>query len=61
MNTFVLILTFYASTLSTGSNVAITTVPGFTTMRDCHDAGQHAKTTLETPFKSIGFACVQTK
>ena len=56
---YVLILTFYASTLASGDAVSMTTVPNFLNEKECVTAGQKASSQFGTLKKSVSFVCVK--
>ncbi len=56
---WVLIIALYASTLSKGDSVALTSVPGFDSELACIIAGDKA-TSFNTLMKNCKFVCVKT-
>lgn len=56
---WVLILFIYASAMSHGDSVSLTTIPGFTTQESCQQAGSDANNLTSYTFKSERYICVQ--
>lgn len=55
---WILILVFYASTLSNGDSVSIVT-QNFSTQKSCEAAGKQANNKFDTMMKSVKYICVE--
>jgi len=58
--TYILILLVYAGPLSHGDSVAVTHVPGFSSLQSCEAAGKTAESMTNNSLKVTRHVCVST-
>ena len=59
MITYVLILFFHVGVMADGNSNAATTVPGFSTLQECNQAGAEVKALVKGTVKQLSFVCVK--
>lgn len=58
---YILVMYIYAGVLAQGDSVAITHIPGFTSIESCKQAGASAKSLVTGSAKEYRFICVEKR